>query len=67
MKVSPKFEIYHCLSLRAGAHNSMGNYAAVCQDAEAAIAAEPRYAMAWSRLGRFEALYGFSGRHPSKH
>lgn len=51
MKVSPKFEIYHCLSLRAGAHNSMGNYAAACQDAEAAIAAEPRYAMAWNRLG----------------
>ncbi|RFU34707.1 hypothetical protein B7463_g1636, partial [Scytalidium lignicola] len=58
LKISPKSEIYHCLSLCAGAHNSMGNYAAACHDAEAAIAAEPKYAMAWNRLGHAKLLMG---------
>lgn len=52
MKLSLEDETYHCLSLRAGAHNSMGNYKAACQDAEAAIKGQPENASAWNRLGR---------------
>jgi len=57
-KLSFDDERYHCLSLRAGAHNSMGNFKAACEDAEAVIAADPRNVSAWNRLGRAKLSMG---------
>lgn len=58
LRVSPETDKYHCLSLRAGAHISMRNYTAACEDAEAAVVAQPRYAMGWNRLGRARLSMG---------
>lgn len=46
---SPTNPIY--LSNRAAAYSASGDHAAAVQDAELAVAADPRYTKAWSRLG----------------
>lgn len=46
---SPTNPIY--LSNRAAAYSASGDHAAAVQDAELAVAADPKYTKAWSRLG----------------
>jgi tetratricopeptide (TPR) repeat protein/ubiquitin len=48
LAINPGAAVY--LSNRAAAHLKLKNYAAACADAEAAVAADPKYAKAWVRL-----------------
>ena len=49
LDLCPTNPIY--LSNRAAAYSSSQNYTAAASDAELAVAADPRYSKAWSRLG----------------
>ena len=49
LDICPTNPIY--LSNRAAAYSSTQNYTAAASDAELAVAADPKYAKAWSRLG----------------
>ena len=49
IKFSPTNPIY--LSNRAAAYSASGDHAAAVKDAELAVAADPKYTKAWSRLG----------------
>ena len=49
LKIAPTNPIY--LSNRAAAYSAQQNYSSAASDAELAIASDPNYAKAWSRLG----------------
>lgn len=49
ISLSPTNPIY--LSNRAAAYSASGDHAAAVKDAEIAVAADPKYTKAWSRLG----------------
>lgn len=49
LNIAPANPIY--LSNRAAAHSALGNHAKAVEDAEVAVAADPKYVKAWSRLG----------------
>ncbi len=49
VEFSPTNPIY--LSNRAAAYSASGDHAAAVRDAEIAVAADPKYTKAWSRLG----------------
>ncbi|KAL2423323.1 Small glutamine-rich tetratricopeptide repeat-containing protein 2 [Exophiala dermatitidis] len=49
IKHSPTNPIY--LSNRAAAYSAIGDHTSAVQDAELAVAADPKYTKAWSRLG----------------
>lgn len=49
ISLSPANPIYH--SNRAAAYSASGDHTAAAADAEAAVAADPKYTKAWSRLG----------------
>jgi tetratricopeptide (TPR) repeat protein/ubiquitin len=56
LAITPGAAVY--LSNRAAAHLSSKNYAAACADAEAAVAADPKYAKAWVRLAVARLVLG---------
>jgi tetratricopeptide (TPR) repeat protein len=56
LAITPGAAVY--LSNRAAAHFSSKNYAAACADAEAAVAADPKYAEAWVRLAAARLVLG---------
>ena len=56
---SPTNPIY--LSNRAAAYSASGNHAAAAADAEIAVAADPKYTKAWSRLGLAKFAMGDAG------
>lgn len=49
LEMAPANPIY--LSNRAAAHSATGDHAKAVEDAEVAVAADPKYVKAWSRLG----------------
>ncbi|EXJ85895.1 protein phosphatase [Capronia coronata CBS 617.96] len=49
IKYAPTNPIY--LSNRAAAYSALGDHTSAVQDAELAVAADPKYTKAWSRLG----------------
>lgn len=56
LEIMPNNPAY--LSNRSATHSALENYAAACTDAEAAIAADPKYTKAWSRLGFARLMLG---------
>ncbi|PGH27384.1 hypothetical protein AJ80_00862 [Polytolypa hystricis UAMH7299] len=49
LEIAPSNPIY--LSNRAAAYSASGNHSKAAEDAEIAVAADPKYVKAWSRLG----------------
>jgi tetratricopeptide (TPR) repeat protein len=56
LAITPGAAVY--LSNRAAAYLNSMNYAAACADAEAAVAADPKYAKAWVRLALARLVLG---------
>jgi small glutamine-rich tetratricopeptide repeat-containing protein alpha len=59
ISMSPTNPIY--LSNRAAAYSASGNHTAAAADAEIAVAADPKYTKAWSRLGLAKFALGDAG------